>query len=129
MLEMDCIMFKKKIMGTGLKTEQESHMKMLTIMHHRTSSLRERRILTQLKARGLSLFCCLACAKETHSLIKPNPQLTTAYREHVGTTVIANREKNGRAFLSVRKVSVFKNAHQNSSWASYAAHRNRKAFL
>lgn len=116
-------------MGTGLKTEQESHMKMLTIMHHRTSGLRERRILTQLKARGLSLFCCLACAKETHSLIKPNPQLTTAYREHVGTTVIANREKNGRAFLSVRKVSVFKNAHQNSSWASYAAHRNRKAFL
>lgn len=38
MPELDCIMLKKKInMGTGLKAEQRSHMKMLTIMCHRTN--------------------------------------------------------------------------------------------
>lgn len=101
-LEMDCITFKKKkIMGTGLKTEQESHMKMLTIVYHRTSGPRER-TSAQLEVRALLLFCCLVCAKGTHSLINSNPQLPTVYREHFGTTwslhfgtilVIANREE------------------------------------
>lgn len=68
-------------------------MKMLTIMYHRTSGLRERGISTHLEVRALLLFCCLVCAKVTHSLINPNPQLPTAYREHFCTTLIANRGK------------------------------------
>lgn len=92
-------MFKEKNMGTGLKTEQESHMKILIIMYHRTNGHREKRISTQLDVRALLFFCSLVCTKKTHSLIKPNLQLPTVYKEHFCTAVIANREKNRRVFF------------------------------
>lgn len=113
-----------------MKTEQESHMKLLTIMYHRTSGPRERGSPTQLEVRAFLLFCCLVCAKEKHSLINPNPQLPRAYREcFLSLSLQIEKKMGGLFFLSVRKASIFKNPHWNSSWASYATLRNRKTLL
>lgn len=76
--------------------ERETHMKVLTIMYHRTSSPRERGSSTQLEVRALLLFCCLVCwAKETF-LDLPQSLALTAYGEPFVSLSLANRENNGR---------------------------------